>query len=70
MHIFDYSKIPEKLYTPELMNLVSTIHEHKGKQELFLEANVDDLKTLLMLAKIQRAQGHQTGLKEYFLTVG
>ena len=31
----------------------SSIHEHKGKQELFLEANVDELKTLLEVALIQ-----------------
>ena len=33
--------------------MVSSIHEHKGKQELFLEANVDELKTLLEVALIQ-----------------
>src|SRR5699024_5880044 len=30
-----------------------SIHEHKGRQELFLEANVDELKTLLEAALIQ-----------------
>lgn len=33
--------------------MVSSIHEHKGKQELFLEANIDELKTLLEVALIQ-----------------
>ncbi len=33
--------------------MVSSIHEHKGKQELFLEANIDELKTLLEVAFIQ-----------------
>ena len=33
--------------------MVGSIHEHKGKQELFLEANVDELKTLLEVALIQ-----------------
>ena len=42
-------------------------HEHKGKQELFLEANVDELKTLLEVALIQstgasnRIEGISTG---------
>lgn len=33
--------------------MISSIHEHKGKQELFLEANTDELKTLLEVALIQ-----------------
>ena len=41
------------MLTPEIVQMVSSIHEHKGKQELFLEANVDELKTLLEVALIQ-----------------
>ena len=33
--------------------MIASIHEHKGKQELFLEANQDELKTLLEVAMIQ-----------------
>ena len=33
--------------------MVGSIHEHKGKQELFLEANIDERKTLLEVALIQ-----------------
>jgi Fic family protein len=33
--------------------LLTEIHEHKGKQELYLEAHADDLKTLLEIAKVQ-----------------
>lgn len=53
MRLFDYKKEPEKLLTPEIVQMVSSIHEHKGKQELFLEANIDELKTLLEVALIQ-----------------
>lgn len=53
MRIFDYKKEPEKLLIPEIVQMVSSIHEHKGKQELFLEANIDELKTLLEVALIQ-----------------
>ena len=53
MRLFDYKKEPEKLLTPEIVQMVSSIHEHKGKQELFLEANIDELKTLLEAALIQ-----------------
>ena len=53
MRVFDYNKEPEKLLTPEIVQMVAGIHERKGKQELFLEANIDELKTLLEVALIQ-----------------
>ncbi len=53
MRAFDYITNPEKLLTPEIVQMVGSIHEHKGKQELFLEANIDELKTLLEVALIQ-----------------
>lgn len=53
MRIFDYRKTPEKLLTPEIVQMIASIHEHKGKQELFFEANQDELKTLLEVAMIQ-----------------
>ena len=53
MRDFDYHKAPEKLLTSEIVQMIGSIHEHKGKQELFLEANIDELKTLLEVALIQ-----------------
>lgn len=53
MRYFDYKKDPEKLLTPEIVQMIGSLHEHKGKQELFLEANIDELKTLLEVALIQ-----------------
>ena len=53
MRHFDYITSPAKLLTPEIVQMVGNIHEHKGKQELFLEANIDELKTLLEVALIQ-----------------
>lgn len=53
MRDFDYITGPAKLLTPEIVQMVASIHEHKGKQELFLEANIDELKTLLEVALIQ-----------------
>lgn len=53
MRSFDYIKTPEQLLKPEIVKMVGSIHEHKGKQELFLEANIDELKTLLEVALIQ-----------------
>ena len=53
MRDFDDIASPAKLLIPEIVQMVSSIHEHKGKQELFLEANVDELKTLLEVALVQ-----------------
>lgn len=55
MRIFDYAKTPSQLLTPEIVQMLGKIHEHKGKQDLFVEANVDELKTLLEVAMIQSA---------------
>ena len=53
MRNFDYITNPAKLLTPEIVQMVGSIHEHKGKQELFLKANIDELKTLLEITLIQ-----------------
>ena len=53
MRTFDYAINAAKLLTPEIVQMIGSIHEHKGKQELFLEANIDELKTLLEVALIQ-----------------
>ena len=36
MRKFDFLKNSEKLLTPEIVQLLGSIHEHKGKQELFV----------------------------------
>lgn len=53
MKIFDYSNLPQKLLTAEIVGLLANIHEHKGKQELFIEARSDALNSLLDIATIQ-----------------
>ena len=53
MRIFDYTIIPAELMNHELMNLVSAIHEYRGKQELFIAAKPDVLQAMLEIAKIQ-----------------
>ena len=35
-----------------IVNIVSMIHEYKGKQTLYIEANPDILTSLLKIAKI------------------
>ena len=53
MRKFDYSIIPDELMNHEIMNLISAIHEYKGKQELFIEAKSDVLESMIEIAKIQ-----------------
>ena len=53
MRRFDYSEFPKKLLTPEICNLLSSLHEYRGKQDLFVSAKKDVLETLLKIAVIQ-----------------
>ncbi len=53
MKEFDYKVKPKALLTPDIVGMLTSVHEHKGKQELFIEANADVLVTLLEVAKIQ-----------------
>lgn len=53
MRYFDYSKIITELYNPVIINLISSLHEYKGKQQLFIEAKPDILESMLKIAKIQ-----------------
>jgi Fic family protein len=53
MRNFDYSAIPPSLACNDIMNLVSAVHEYKGKQELYVEARADVLSTMLEIARIQ-----------------
>ena len=53
MHIFEYTENAKKLLTPEIVQLLNSIYEHKGRQEHFVEAKKDELNTLMEVAKIQ-----------------
>lgn len=53
MHTFDYKESPKSLLTPEIVNMLSSLHEFRGKQELYIEAESDILTALLDIAKIQ-----------------
>ncbi len=53
MHTFEYTNNSSRLLTPEIVRLLSTLYEHKGRQQLFVEAKKDELLTLMEVAKIQ-----------------
>lgn len=56
MREYDYIKDYGKLLTPEIVGLISQIHEYKGEQNLFIEAQSDSLTQLLEIAKIQSTE--------------
>ena len=56
MREYNYVKDYEKLLTPEIVGLLSRIHEYKGEQNLFIEAKSDTLTQLLEIAKIQSTE--------------
>lgn len=53
MRTFNYEDLPGALLTSEVCNLVSAIHEYRGKQTLFITAKRDVLQHLLEIAVIQ-----------------
>ena len=46
MRNYNYIKKWERLLTPQIVSLLTTIHEFKGRQSLFIEANSDKLVDL------------------------
>ena len=56
MRSFDYSNKWEKLLTPDIVALLTQIHEFKGEQALFIEAKADTLAQLVEIAKIQSTE--------------
>ena len=53
MHEYDFINRPKDLLTPEVVAILSRLHECRGRQELFIEAEPDVLTALLEVAKIQ-----------------
>ncbi|MDR1067825.1 MAG: Fic family protein [Clostridiales Family XIII bacterium] len=53
MKRFDFENIPGAVLSPDIVGMLTSIHEHKGKQELYIEAHADVLTTLMEIAKIQ-----------------
>lgn len=53
MRKFDLNKEAEQILTPSVINLLTEIHEYKGKQDLYIEAKPDVLSSLLSIARVQ-----------------
>lgn len=56
MRAYDYNQKWQTLLTPEIVSMLSQIHEFKGEQNLFIEAQSDTLTQLVEIAKIQSTE--------------
>ena len=56
MRDFDYKKEYSKLLSSDIVSMLTTIHEYRGEQTLFIEAKSDVLDQLLEIAKIQSTE--------------
>ena len=56
MREFNYSQKWKELLTPDIVPLLTRIHEFKGEQNLFIEAHSDELESLLEIARVQSTE--------------
>ena len=53
MRNFDYLKRSENLLNPRIVQMLNVINESKGRQDLYIEMNMDALSSLKEIALIQ-----------------
>ena len=56
MRSFIYTKLANKAWNTDILNLVAKIHEYKGKQALFIRQKPVELNRLVEIAKIQSTE--------------
>ena len=56
MQTFDYSHTPNELLTEGILNSVALLHEHKGRQALYIKQRPVELEFLREVAKIQSTE--------------
>lgn len=56
MRSFNYTKLANKAWNTDILNLVAKIHEYKGKQALFIRQKPVELNRLVEIAKIQSTE--------------
>ena len=56
MRTFDYSKLENKVWDTDILNLIAKIHECKGRQDLYLRQKPVELDRLVEIAKIQSTE--------------
>lgn len=56
MRNFDYEKLVDRTWDNEILSYVAQIHEHKGRQELYIRQKPVELERLVEIAKIQSTE--------------
>lgn len=56
MRTFDYGKFENQQWDTDILNIVSKIHECKGRQEFFVCQKSVELERLVEIAKIQSTE--------------
>ena len=56
MRVFDYSKLADRTWPSDILNLVAKIHECKGRQDMFIRQKPVELDRLVEIAKIQSTE--------------
>ena len=56
MRAFDYSRLYDRTWDTDILNLVAKIHECKGRQDLFIRQKPVELDRLVEIAKIQSTE--------------
>ena len=56
MRNFNYRELKDKKWDNEIIAYVAQIHEHKGKQEMFLKQKPEELEKLVEIAKVQSTE--------------
>ena len=56
MRNYNYTDKWQRLLTPEMVSLLTQIHEYKGEQTLFVEAKADALTQFVEVAKLQSTE--------------
>lgn len=56
MRSFDYSRLYDKAWGTDILNLIAKIHECKGRQDLFIRQMPVKLERLVKIAKIQSTE--------------
>ena len=59
MREYDYRQKWTKLLTPEIVSMLTQIHEYKGEQTLFIEAKADTLNAIGGNCKDSKYRGIQ-----------
>ena len=56
MKSYTYKNKWKNLLTPEIVSMLTQIHEYKGEQKLFTKTKKEELRKLVEIAKIQSTQ--------------